>query len=56
MASSGRNTRSVFVGNIAFEATEDDMIRIFSTVGPVLSFRIIKDMATGKPKGFGFCE
>lgn len=29
---------------------------IFSEVGPVLSFRLVYDRDTGKPKGYGFCE
>jgi len=32
------------------------MIEIFSEVGPVVSFRLVHDRDTGKPKGFGFCD
>lgn len=50
------NLRSVFVGNIPYDATEEKLRDIFSAVGPVLSFRIVFDRETGKPKGYGFCE
>uniref|UniRef100_A0A8C0DIG6 RRM domain-containing protein n=1 Tax=Balaenoptera musculus TaxID=9771 RepID=A0A8C0DIG6_BALMU len=47
---------SVFVGNIPYEATEQQLKDIFSEVGPVVSFRLVYDRETGKPKGSGFCE
>ncbi|BGP54525.1 hypothetical protein JCM8202_001607 [Rhodotorula sphaerocarpa] len=51
-------TRSkvVFVGNLPFDFTEEQLIEVFSSVGPVVSFRLVFDHGTGKPKGFGFCE
>ncbi|XP_078736090.1 cleavage stimulation factor subunit 2-like [Lampetra fluviatilis] len=51
-----RSLRSVFVGNIPYEATEEQLRDIFSEVGPVVSFRLVYDRETGKPKGYGFCE
>eukprot|EP00058_Branchiostoma_floridae_P004883 XP_002590371.1 hypothetical protein BRAFLDRAFT_216236 [Branchiostoma floridae] len=51
-----RSLRSVFVGNIPYEATEEQLKDIFSEVGPVISFRLVYDRETGKPKGYGFCE
>lgn len=51
-----RSMRSVFVGNIPYEATEEQLKDIFSEVGPVVSFRLVYDRETGKPKGYGFCE
>jgi len=48
-------SRSVFVGNIPYEATEGQLQQIFELSGPVLNFRIMKD-AEGKSRGFGFCE
>jgi len=48
--------RSVFVGNIPYEATEEQLKSIFSEIGVVLSFRLVYDRETGKPKGYGFCE
>ncbi|XP_071859266.1 cleavage stimulation factor subunit 2 CstF64 isoform X2 [Bombus fervidus] len=51
-----KSMRSVFVGNIPYEATEENLKDIFSEVGPVLSFKLVFDRETGKPKGYGFCE
>jgi len=48
--------RSVFVGNIPYEATEEQLKAIFTEIGVVLSFRLVYDRETGKPKGYGFCE
>ena len=47
---------SVFVGNIPYEATEDELRAIFSRVGPVVSIRLMYDKDTRQPKGFGFIE
>lgn len=44
------------VGNIPYEITEEKLKDIFSEVGPVISFRLVFDRDTGKPKGYGFCE
>eukprot|EP00127_Corallochytrium_limacisporum_P003329 Clim_evm18s148 gene=Clim_evmTU18s148 len=49
-------SRSVFVGNIPYDATESQLIEVFSEVGPVINFRLVTDRDTGKPKGYGFCE
>lgn len=51
-----RNVRSVFVGNISYNASEDQLRGIFEQVGQVLNFRLVMDRQTGRPKGFGFCE
>lgn len=48
--------RSIFVANIAFETTEDQLKSVLSEVGPVVNLKLIYDPATGKPRGFGFCE
>ncbi|KAI4364970.1 hypothetical protein MLD38_021001 [Melastoma candidum] len=48
--------RCVFVGNIPYDATEEQLIEICQEVGPVVSFRLVTDRETGKPKGYGFCE
>jgi len=49
-------SRVVFVGNIAYEATEEDLRGFFSQVGPVSSFRLVLDHESKKPRGFGFCD
>lgn len=46
----------LYVGNISFKATEDDMKDLFSQMGEVVSVRLIKDEATGRLRGFGFVE
>lgn len=51
-----RALHSVFVGNIPYEATEEQLKEIFQQAGPVISFRLVYDRETGKPKGYGFCE
>ncbi|CAO1634601.1 unnamed protein product [Parajaminaea phylloscopi] len=49
-------SRVVFVGNIPYDMAEEQLISIFSEVGPVVGFRLVFDRDTGKPKGYGFCE
>lgn len=36
--------------------TQEQLITIFSEVGPVAGFRLVFDRDSGKPKGYGFCE
>ncbi|XP_064405130.1 cleavage stimulation factor subunit 2-like isoform X2 [Halichondria panicea] len=48
--------RSIFVANIAFETTEEQLRTVLSEIGPVMNLKLIYDPATGKPRGFGFCE
>ncbi|WOL11152.1 cleavage stimulating factor 64 isoform X1 [Canna indica] len=55
-AAAGTQHRCVFVGNIPYDATEEQLIQICEEVGPVVSFRLVFDRETGKPKGYGFCE
>merc|ERR1711911_288951 len=47
---------SVFVGNIPYGVTEDQLKDIFGEAGSVVSFRIVHDRETGRSKGFGFYE
>ncbi|KAF3914765.1 Nucleolin [Dactylellina cionopaga] len=49
-------SRIAFIGNIPYGLSEEQIIDIFSKVGQVLSFRLVYDRDTGKPKGFGFAE
>ncbi len=51
-----KSARSCFVGNIPYDATEEQLKVVFSSVGPVLSFKLVFDRDSGKPKGYGFCE
>jgi RNA recognition motif-containing protein len=50
------STMRLYVGNISFKATEDDLRELFSQAGEVTSVRLIKDTATGRLRGFGFVE
>jgi RNA recognition motif-containing protein len=47
-------TKKVYVGNLPFRTTEEDLNNLFSQVGPVESVSIITDRDTGRSKGFGF--
>lgn len=47
-------SKKLFVGNIAWKATEDDLHSIFSQQGEVEDLIILKDKFTNRPKGFGF--
>jgi len=51
-----KSARSCFVGNIPYEATEEKLKEIFSSVGPIVSFKLVYDRENGKPRGYGFCE
>jgi RNA recognition motif-containing protein len=47
---------NIYVGNLSYETTEDDLRAAFSRFGTVDSARLISDRDTGRPKGFGFVE
>jgi RNA recognition motif-containing protein len=46
----------LFVGNLSFQATEEDLRELFAQAGIVETVRIITDQFTGRPRGFGFVE
>lgn len=46
----------LFVGNLSFQATEEDLRELFQQAGNVETVRIITDQFTGRPRGFGFVE
>ena len=46
----------VFVGNIGFDISEDQIRDIFQEVGPVVAVRFVTAKDTGKAKGYGFVE
>jgi cold-inducible RNA-binding protein len=48
--------RRLFVGNLPFDVTDDDLNDHFSDSGIVKSARIITDRETGRSRGFGFVE
>ncbi len=47
---------NIYVGNLSFDATEEDVERAFGQYGDVKSVNIIKDRETGRSRGFGFVE
>jgi RNA recognition motif-containing protein len=47
---------NIYVGNLAFKASEDDIRKAFGAFGQVSTVAIIMDQATGKSRGFGFVE
>ncbi|MHC1751422.1 RNA recognition motif domain-containing protein [Humidesulfovibrio sp.] len=48
--------KSIYVGNIAFSTSEDDLRNVFAQYGEVLSVKFINDRETGRFRGFGFVE
>jgi cold-inducible RNA-binding protein len=46
----------LYVGNMSFDSSEDDIRKAFEAHGTVDSVAIITDRDTGRPKGFGFVE
>ncbi|KAI8319875.1 RNA-binding domain-containing protein [Martensiomyces pterosporus] len=51
-----RESHIVFVGNVPFDTTEEQLIGILRQAGPVIEFRLVFDRDTGKQRGYGFCE
>jgi RNA recognition motif-containing protein len=47
---------NIYVGNLPFSTTQEELSQIFSEYGQVQSAKIIVDRETGKAKGFGFVE
>ena len=46
----------MYVGNLPYTAAEQDLQELFEKVGPVESVTVMRDMATGRARGFGFVE
>ncbi len=47
---------NIYVGNLSFEATEDEIRGLFEEHGEVLKVNLVTDRDTGRPRGFGFVE
>jgi RNA recognition motif-containing protein len=45
---------NIYVGNIPFSATADDLRKLFEAYGEVETIKLITDRETGRPRGFGF--
>ena len=49
-------SKKLYVGNLSFNSTEDDIRTQFSNFGEVISVNLITDRETGRLRGFGFVE
>ena len=47
---------NIFIGSLAYAATESELRELFESHGEVVSAKIITDRETGRSKGFGFVE
>jgi RNA recognition motif-containing protein len=47
---------NIYVGNLAYNITEDNIRNLFEEFGEVESAKVIKDRFSGRSKGFGFIE
>jgi RNA recognition motif-containing protein len=47
---------NIFVGNLAFATTEQDLRQLFEPYGTVETIRMMTDRETGRSRGFGFVE
>lgn len=47
---------NIYVGNLSWSMTDDDLLNLFTQFGSVTSAKILKDKMNGRSKGFGFVE
>lgn len=47
---------NIYVGNLSFSTTQEELENLFSQYGEVESVRIVRDRQTGRSRGFGFVE
>jgi RNA recognition motif-containing protein len=50
------STKKLFVGNLPFSATSDEVRDLFAAHGTVHEVNLLSDRETGRPRGFGFVE
>lgn len=48
--------KKLYVGNLAFSVTDDELMQAFTSFGTIASARVVMDRMTGRSKGFGFVE
>jgi RNA recognition motif-containing protein len=48
--------KTIYVGNLPFSASEDQIRQLFEQYGKVQSVKLVSDRETGRPRGFGFVE
>lgn len=46
----------IYVGNLSYDATQDDLTEIFAEYGSVKKVHVPKDRETGRPRGFAFVD
>jgi RNA recognition motif-containing protein len=49
-------SKNLYVGNLAWSTTEEEVRAAFEAYGEVTSVKLIEDRETGRPRGFGFVE
>ncbi len=49
-------SKSIYVGNLPWSATEEQVRELFSPHGNVISVKLVSDRETGRARGFGFVE
>ena len=49
-------SRKLYVGNLPFQTTENDLEQLFASAGDVASVTVMRDRATGRARGFAFVE
>ncbi len=47
---------SIYVGNLSYEVTQEDLTEVFAEYGTVKRVQLPTDRETGRPRGFGFVE
>ena len=47
---------NIFIGNLAYTATEEEVRQLFEGYGAVATVNLLMDRDTGRPRGFGFVE
>jgi len=48
--------KSIYVGNLPYSASEEEVKQLFAQYGEVKSVKLVNDKETGRPKGFGFVQ
>ena len=51
-----QDTSTVYVANLPWRTTEDELAALFEEFGPVVGVRVIQDSVTGRSRGYGFVE
>src|SRR5262245_30181488 len=49
-------SKNIYVGNLSFQTTADDLIQAFGQYGTVTRAQVVTDRETGRSRGFGFVE